>query len=217
MLGETKEKKCQWNPANEVLKTFMKDRRVAAAAAKKHEGSNVLATSSSMDGPSVAWTVNDLFKFDNRSFLLYHCMFSGYDFCTPLGALIGGFVMPRTSKFAHLTTIQAAGTGSAIAGGIGLTLGFLALVGTAYSKDPAIPFDDDGIKMRVDGLSHNYRVRAMDLGVWVGTAAAGGAMLAVGGPAKLGLSVGSLGRVQGLALGSVAGSIAATVVIETTK
>lgn len=206
--------RCQ-NAAHKSLYVLKSDGEAAAAWSDSISTKSIFACS--MDGPSVSWTINDIFKFDNRIFLLYHCMGSGYDYFTPLGCLIGGLALPRTSKFSHLTALQAAGTGSAVAGGIGLTLGLMSLVGKANSKDPAIPFDSAGIQRRVDGISHNYRIRAMDLGVWIGTLTAGGAMLAAGGPTKLGLSAGSLGRVQGLALGSALGSIVSNIVVETTK
>ena len=215
MLDESKKKNPQWNPAHDVLRSFMKDWREAGAVTPNDIANNVWATS--MDGPSISWTVNDLFKFDNRTFLLYHCMSSGFDVLTPIGGILGAFALPRTSKFSNLTRLQAAGTGSAIAGGLGLSLGALALVGVAYSKDPPLPFDDDGIQTRVDGLSHNYGVRARDLGVWIASAAAGGAMLAAGGPVRLGLSPGTMGIIQVLALGSMTGSIASSVVVALTK
>lgn len=172
----------------------------------------------SMDGPSVSWTVGDLFKFNNKVFLTYHCMGSGYDFLTPVGCLLGATILPRMSKFSHLTPLQAAGTGGIVAGGAGMGLGLLALVGTATSKNPKIPWTNDGIQMRVDGLSHNYKVRALDLGVWVGIAAAGGALLYSGGSMqKFGLLPGLPGQLQTVALGSAAGSIGATILIQLTK
>ena len=193
----------------------MKDSREAGAVTPNNIPNNVWATS--MDGPSISWTVNDLFKYNNRVFLLYHCMSSGFDVLIPVGGLIGAFALPRTSKFSHLTRLQAAGTGSALAGGLGMSLGALAMLRVAYSKDPPLPFDDDGIKTRVDGLSHNYGVRVRDLGVWIASAAAGGAMLAARGPVPLGLSPGAMGLIQGLALGSMTGSIASVVVVALTK
>ena len=150
---------------------------------------------------------------------MYHCMGSGYDLFTPVGCLVGGAVLPRVSKqFSHLTPLQAAGTAGVVAGGVGMGLGLLALVGTATSKHPRTPWTEEGIQMRVDGLSHNYKVRALDLGVWVGVAAAGCLMLHSGGSMqKFGLSPGLSGQLQSVALGSAAGSIGAMVLVQLTK
>lgn len=130
---------------------------------------------------------------------------------------MGAFVLPRTTKFSHLTTLQAVGTGSAMGAGLGLSLGLFALIGTAYSKNLTIPFDEEGIEQRVNGLKHNYGVRAMDLGVWIGTATAGGTMLLAGGPTRFGLSMAPLGHIQGLALGAMTGLVVSNVVVQVTK
>ena len=109
-----------------------------------------LATS--MDGPTVASTVADLFKFNNNIFLTYHCMTAGYDVFSPLGCLVGGMVvLPRLSNFSHLTPLQAAGTGGIVGGCTGMGLGLFSLMETAVKKNPKIPMDKDGIQMRVDG------------------------------------------------------------------
>ena len=71
-----------------------------------------------------------------------------------------------------------------------------------------MPFDADGLQNRVDGMSHNYRIRAMDLGVWMGVLAAGG-VLAYNGcnASNLGLSPGTLGQLQAIGLGSASASV----------
>jgi hypothetical protein len=172
---------------------------------------------SSMDGPAVSWTMADLTKVNNKLFLTYHVMTSGYSYLTPLGCAIGAIALPYASKFSNLTRLQAAGTGGLIGGGTGMTLGLLAIGRIASSKNPKLPFDKDGIQMRVDGLSHNYHVRALDLGVWLGIAAAGATLVYAGGPTKLGLSPGTFGNMQAIAFGSAVGSAGANLVFAATK
>ena len=167
---------------------------------------------------TVKWTVADLFKVNNKLFMTYHVMGSGYDYLTPVGCLLGAIGLPYTSKFSNLTRLQAAGTGGLIGGGTGMALGLLLMTSIANAKEPKIPWNEDGIQMRVDGISHNYKVRAMDLGVWIGVAAAGVGLMAVGGnPTKLGLSAGAFGKLQALSLGSAAGSLGAIGFITATK
>ena len=80
-----------------------------------------------------------------------------------------------------------------------------------------MPFDDAGIQNRVDGMCHNYRVRAMDLGVWLGIISAGGTLAYNGGnPTYLGFSAGTLGRLQVVGLGSAAASILTSAYISAT-
>jgi hypothetical protein len=171
----------------------------------------------SMDGPSISWTVADLFKVNNKLFMTYHVTASGCDYLAPLGCAVGALALPNISRFSNLTRLQAAGTGGLMLGGTGMGLGLIAMINIATSKNPRIPWDDDGIQMRVDGLSHNYRVRALDLGVWLGVAAAGATLVYAGGPTKLGLSPGNFGKMQALALGSAVGSVGANVFISATK
>lgn len=203
------------NVAHQQLRDRMQDlkkdtRRISS-------GKDPVRLASSMDGPTVPWTVNDIFKFNNQIFIAYHCMGTGYDYFSALGCALGGIVLPNTSKFSHMSRLQAAGMGGAIGGGTGMALGLFALVGKINAKDPPLPWDSDGIQTRVDGLSHNYRIRAMDLGVWLGILGAGGSVLYAGGPLRLGLSNGPVGYVQAIGIGSAVGSIVANVVIESTK
>jgi hypothetical protein len=193
----------------------LKDKK--SIPANKNTASPLTILARSMDGPSVAWTVADLTKVNNKFFMTYHVMASGYDYLTPLGCAIGAGALPYTSKFSTLTRLQAAGTGGLIGGTAGMGLGFMLMMKIANSKSPKLPWDEDGIQTRVDGISHNYRVRAMDLGVWLGMAAAGATMVYAGGPTKLGLSSGTFGKFQAVALGSAMGSVTANVFISATK
>jgi len=72
--------------------------------------------------------------------------------------------------------------------------------------------------MRLDGLSHNFKVRVLDLSVWMGVAISGVVVATVpGGPTALGLSKGSLGVFQALSLGSTLGSLSAMACIYKTS
>jgi hypothetical protein len=182
----------------------------------------IVATSSSMDGPSVPFAPNDVMKFNSRMFVLYHVMGSGYDYLTPVGSLVGAAILPllpgRYNYFSSLTRLQAAGTGGILAGGLGMGLGCVALAGMVNAKEPRLPFDDEGWQQRVDGLSHNYRVRAMDAGVWLGVIAGGAAVAYHGGdPTALRLSPGTLGKLQAVGLGSAVASVLTNVFIAWTK
>ncbi|KAG7362713.1 hypothetical protein IV203_026073 [Nitzschia inconspicua] len=182
---------------------------------KLEENKKILSTS--MDGPSVSFAPNDLLKFNNNLFLLYHVMGSGYDYLTPIGCIIGGLALPMIPKFKDLTRLQAAGTGAIYAGGAGMGLGFLALMNARSKKEPKFPFDEAGMQNRVDGLTNNYRVRCMDLGVWLGVIAAGATLAYKRDPTMLGLSSGTFGRVQAVGLGSATASVLTNVYIAATK
>jgi hypothetical protein len=184
---------------------------------KLQEKKTILGTSSSVDGPSVPFAPNDLFKFNNTLFLLYHVMGSGYDYLSPIGCAIGSVAVPLIPKFKDLTRLQAAGTGAVIAGSTGMGLGCLAMINIATKRDKALPWDEGGRQNRVDGLSHNSRVRALDLGVWLSILAAGATVAYKGGPTELGLSAGTLGKLQAIGLGSAAGSVMANIFIAATK
>jgi hypothetical protein len=184
---------------------------------KREDQKKIILASSSMDGPSIPFAPNDIFKFNNSLFLLYHVMGSGYDYMTPLGCAIGTFAVPLIPKFKDLTKLQAAGTGACIAGGAGMGLGVLAMANIATKKSSKLPWDEGGRQNRVDGLSHNYRVRALDLGVWLGIAAAGATVAYKGGTTPLGLSSGTLGKLQAVGLGSAAGSVLSIIFVAATK
>lgn len=179
----------------------------------------VTVATSSMDGPTVPFAPNDILKFNNKMFMLYHVMASGYDHLTPVGCLVGAAIIPLIPKYdGAFTRLQAAGTGGIIAGGAGMGLGVLALVSTMNMKEPRIPFDEAGWQQRVNGLSHNYGVRALDLGVVLGAVAGGAAVAYHGGsPTALNLSPGTLGRLQAVALGSAAASVCTNLFVAMTK
>lgn len=190
---------------------------VNQALLAKLEGQKRFVATSSMDGPSVAFAPNDIFKFNNKMVVLYHVMGSGYDYMTPIGCLVGAAAIPLIPKYREFTRLQAAGTGAIIAGFAGMGLGGLAMLSTMSMKEPRLPFDEAGWQQRVDGLSHNYRVRAMDVGVWLGVAAGATAVAFHGGPTPLRLSPRTLGTLQAIGLGSAGASILTNIFIACTK
>ena len=190
--------------------------KVNAALAHKVE-TNKRILASSMDGPSVPFAPNDLLKSNTTLFMIYHCMDSGYNYMTPLGCAIGALAIPLVPRFKDLTRLQAAGTGAILAGGTGMGLGCMALLNIATMKEPKLPWDEGGRQNRVDGLTHNYRVRCMDLGVWMGILGGAAAVAYKGGPTNLGLSSGTLGKLQAIGLGSAAASVLTNVFITVTK
>ncbi|CAB9502361.1 expressed unknown protein [Seminavis robusta] len=182
---------------------------------------DALLDAKKMDGPTMKWAPNDVFRGKPRAFLTYHVMNHGYAYLTPLGVTLGGVtaMIPPLKKriFPRLTPLQAAGTVGMGAGVCGMALGLGLMYSVSVAKDPKIPFTDDGIQMRVDGLSHNFGVRVMDAGVVGGFTSAGGLMILLGGPTSLGLSAGGMGVLQGLSLGSAVGSIASIGCISANK
>jgi hypothetical protein len=170
--------------------------------------SNALLDPKTMDGPVVKTTVADIFKPFPTLFLTYHSMESGFGYLSLVGALTGGasHYIARNRPFPH--AIQTIGTGSVIGGCVGMALGLAAVAGIA-SKGPEAspPWTMEGKQQRIDGLSHNFKVRVLDLGVWSGLSFAAGTLAVMGGPMKLRFSAGPLGVAQALCIGSAAGSI----------
>lgn len=172
-----------------------------------------LMDAKTMDGPKIHWAPADVLKprLPPKIFLTYHVMSAGYDHLTPLGSALGAMIgmSPLGPKyFSNYSTLQLAGNSGLIGGCTGMILGLGGLYAVASSggKNPnAPPWTEEGIQMRVDGLSQNFNVRVMDVGVWIGLATAGTVLLAAGGPTKLHLSPGPLGAMQALSLGSAAG------------
>lgn len=157
---------------------------------------------------SVKATLGDLFKSHPKFFLTYHVLDAGYDVLTPLGVALGGAAFYGLGYKPYPTALATMGTAGIIGGSTGMLLGCTRLIGTAIKGDKASPpWNDQGIQQRVDGLSHNFNIRVLENSVWGGVGVAAACMYAAGGPQKLGLSPGVLGVVQGLSLGSAAGSV----------
>jgi hypothetical protein len=112
------------------------------------------------------------------------------------------------------------GTSGLVAGGVGAACG-LALVANAARKGESnapLPWNDECIQMRVDGLSHNFAVRVMDLSAWSGLGVAAGLLL-LKSPAAFApaFSPGALGTLQFLTLGAAAGSLGGIACVSVAK
>ena len=186
---------------------------------KEEEEEALLLDPKTMDGPVVRWAPNDMFHDHPRTFLTYHVMQSGYAYLTPVGATVGGLVVGmtplRTKWFPQKSALQLAGTAGFGAGLAGCMLGFGLIKSMEASGKGRLPFDDDGITMRRDGLSHNFMVRVMDLGT-LGGLITGGLVL-LGGPTSIGLSSGALGAAQAFGLAGTIGSLASFACIAVNK
>lgn len=162
-----------------------------------------------MDGPIVRWTVADLFKSDKKTFMKYHVMESGYGALTPVGTILGGIVYGVGVR-PFPSALQMMGTTGLVTGVAGMVLGLTRMNKVAAQGETASPpWTDDGIQNRVDGISHNFKVRILDLSVWSDMGLAAGALVLAGGPVKLGLSKGVGGILQALSLGTTVGSLSA--------
>lgn len=163
----------------------------------------------SMDGPAVKWTVADLFASNANVAMTYHVMGAGYDALTPVGTLLGGAIY--AVGYRPMPALAFMGTTGLLTGTVGMALGLTGMMSTARKGEKAtpLPWNEEGVQQRVDGLKHNFKVRILDKSVWYGIGMAGGALLFAGGPAKLGLSKGPLGVAQALSLGSAIGGLSA--------
>lgn len=188
---------------------------------KKDDDDDSLLDPKYMDGPTIRWAPNDLFKGSPRAFLTYHVTSSGYAYMSLLGVTMGGVtsLIPSLQKrmFPRLTALQAVGTMGIGAGFGGILLGLGAMYSVSQTPTPKIPFTDEGIQQRVDGLSNNFKVRVLDASVVGGLSSVGGLMMVLGGPTSLGLSAGTMGVLQGLSLGSAVGTLSAVAYIESKK
>ena len=128
-----------------------------------------------MDGPTIRWTVADLFVSPPKLAMVYHVSGAGYDVMNPAGSLMGGVValgrMARGGTGPYLPWIA---NGGLVGGALGITCGLAALYSRARQGEALepLPWNEDGIQMRVNGLQHNYKVRTLDLSVWAGVAVA---------------------------------------------
>ena len=165
-----------------------------------------------MDGPVIKNTVADLLKSNPELFMTYHVMSTPFGLFNTVGVLLGGGLyglgVRRPSSFPSALAMM--GTAGLITGCGGMLLGLGGLAKTVQKGEAATPpWNADGIQQRIDGLSHNFKVRVLDLSVWSGMGLAVGALVLSGGPSKLKLSGGALGALQALSLGSALGGLGA--------
>lgn len=177
-----------------------------------------------MDGPKVPYTVHDMLLSNPKAFLTYHVMSTPFFLFNTMGSVVGAglygiglrtiparliapaFITSSTSRLAVVTSATGLTFGC-----LGTLLGVAALSRVAMKGDDAtpIPYNDEGVQQRVNGLSHNFMVRVVDLSCWSGMGIAATALLIAGGPSKLKLCTGTLGVVQALSLGSALGGLGA--------
>lgn len=177
-----------------------------------------------MDGPKVPYTVHDMLLSNPKAFLTYHVMSTPFFLFNTMGSVVGAglygiglrtiparliapaFITSSTSRLAVVTSATGLTFGC-----LGTLLGVAALSRVAMKGEDAtpIPYNDEGVQQRVNGLSHNFMVRVVDLSCWSGMGIAATALLIAGGPSKLKLCTGTLGVVQALSLGSALGGLGA--------
>jgi hypothetical protein len=163
-----------------------------------------------MDGPVIRTTVNDIFQSNPKLYLTYHVVSAGWDLLNPVGVLLGGGIYQTGLYRGPFVNIyQMMGTTGFLTGSIGIIMGGMALRQIAAKGDAAtpIPYNDDGVQQRMDGLRHNYKVRLLDLCAWSGIVGTAGLLVIRGGPAKLlSFQSGLFGTIQALSFGSAMGS-----------
>jgi len=192
------------------------------ASKKQQQDSSGLLDPKTMDGPVIQHTVADLFQFNSRLFMTYHVSSAGFQALGTVGSLVGG-ALYGVGLLLHrpfLPTVWAVmGTSGLVGGAAGAGLGLSGMAATAAQGPAAtpVPWTDEGIQQRVDGLRHNYLVRVMDRSLRMGVGLAAGALLYAGGPSKLKLSSGWLGVGQALSLGSTVGMLGAVGCIWSTE
>ena len=177
-----------------------------------------------MDGPKVPFTVHDLFRNNPKASLTYHVMCTPFCVFNTMGNVVGAglyglglHTIPvriissalMTSSTSSLAVVSST-TGLAF-GCVGMVLGIGKLSQVIMKGENAtpIPYNDEGVQQRVNGLSHNFMVRIIDLSCWSGMGVAATALLVAGGPSKLKLCTGPLGVAQALSLGSAFGGLGA--------
>jgi hypothetical protein len=186
----------------------------------------------SMDGPKIPWTVSDLFASPPRLAMVYHVIVTSYNVFNPMGSIMAGgllltagrsFVSSRHQQAVAIPSasksqllLRSMANGGLIGGILGITLG----LGALYSKSrqgeslQPLPWNEEGIQTRVSGIQQNYKIRTLDLYVWVGAvfgALSHSVWNAMNQP-KLGLSL-----LQTISLGSTVGSLSAITSIAYTE
>lgn len=166
-----------------------------------------------MDGPKIPWTVADLFASSPKVAMVYHVGGAGYDVFNPTGSLLGGVVALGKFRGGTGPYVSYIATGGLVGGALGITLGLAALYSRASQGEALepLPWNEDGIQTRVNGLRHNYKVRTLDLSVWTGVAVAT-AVYAVRPKILAPLSL-----LQLISLGSTVGSLSGMAFIANTE
>jgi hypothetical protein len=175
-----------------------------------------------MDGPVVPWTVADLFKANPKLAMAYHTAGAGLDFMVPVGTIVGGGLYALGAYKPYPTALSSMAAAGLYAGGFGAAMGLGLLANTARKgeENQPLPWNDDTIQMRVNGLSHNFAVRVMDLSVWSGVGVAAGVLMLKGGPSAFSSAAfgrGAFGALQILSLGAAAGGLSGLACVSVAK
>ena len=183
---------------------------VASGKMNTQQNSNNLQDDAeSIHGPSVSWTPFDTLKSNPQNAMTYHVMAAGYSALTPIGAASGAILYGLGWR-RFPTLFATMGAASLAAGGVGMLMGLGGMQSTARKgKKASPPWNEDGVRNRVDGLSHNFKVRVMDLSMWSGIGLAAVALVGAGGPSRMKLSPGAFGAMQAVGLGSALGGLGA--------
>jgi hypothetical protein len=194
----------------------------APAAASAPARKDSLLNRKVMDGPVVPWTVADLFRSNPNLYMAYHTAGSGFDFMVPVGTLVGGGLYAIGAYKPFPTALSSMAAAGLYAGGFGaaMGLGLLANAARRGEQNQPLPWNEDTIQMRVNGLSHNFAVRVMDLSVWSGVGVAAGVLLLKGGPAAFSSAAfgrGAFGALQILSLGAAAGGLSGIACVSVAK
>ena len=166
-----------------------------------------------VDGPVMPFCVHDFLVSYPKLFMVHHALETPFQVFNMAGTLLGGVfygVFRRPATFPSALAMM--GTSGLVLGCCGSMLGLAKLCSiVAQGENNApIPWNDDGIQQRVDGIRHNFKVRVLDTSSWGGIVLGGAALaVAAGGPTKLRLSPGLLGVCQALCLGSAFGTMGA--------
>lgn len=166
-----------------------------------------------MDGPTIPHTTADLFLGNKYAFLTYHVSSAGFHALGTVGSLLGG-AMYGAGLFrggSAINLLSMMGTAGLVGNAAGTALGLTRLAVTAQKGVTAtpIPFNEEGVQQRVDGLQHNFKVRVLDASASTGMILAAVALVLAGGPVKLNLSNGLWGVGQAISLGSTIGVLGA--------
>ena len=171
-----------------------------------------------MDRPKISFTVADLFNKNLKpeAALTYHVMTNGFSAFSGLGSLTGAVLYGAGLRRSPLLVTM--GTAALGFGAVGSVFGYMGMRAASQNVREGLPaWDEEGLQMRIDGISHNYNARLLDLSSWTGAALAACVLVYAGGPAKLGLSAGRLGAAQAVALGAGVGGFGTMLYVVASK
>ena len=161
----------------------------------------LMASPSASSERTVGWTIANLFRINDTLLAIYHAAGTAWDNLVPFGALLGAVAFQLGIYKPCPTLLQSSGDSAYWTGLIVMVLGVAKL----FLMDIRQP-DFPGMATQAKLLKSDFPKRVMDQSAWIGCGLAVIALLAVGGPLECGLAAGVDGWLQGLSLGTVAGS-----------